>query len=95
MARQKTPKETGYRFAAEWELQSAIWFSWPVRRTLWPNCFDRVREQLAAIFVLASKFQTVRVLCAKQEQPILRSMMVSYGDASAVEFYDYQSDDIW
>ena len=95
MTHQKTPKEMSYRLVAEWERQSAIWFAWPVRRTLWPNCFDRVRKQLAAIYVIAARFQTVRVLCAKQEQPILRSMMLSYGDASAVEFYDYQSDDIW
>ena len=95
MKRQKTPKEMGYRFAAEWERQSAVWFAWPVRRSLWPSCFDRVREQLAAIYVLAARFQTVRVLCAKEEQSILRSMMIAHGDSSTVEFYDYQSDDIW
>lgn len=91
----KTPKELGYRFPAEWEPQEAIWFAWPVRRTLWPDCFDRVREQLAALYVLAARFQPVRVLCAAAEQPGLLKLMAAQGDASAVELFDYQSDDVW
>ncbi len=91
----KTPKELGYRFPAEWEPQDAIWFAWPVRRSLWPDCFDRVREQLAALYMLAARFQTVRVLCAEVEQAGLLSLMAQHGDASVVELYDYQSDDVW
>jgi agmatine deiminase len=95
MTRLQTPKELGYRFPAEWEAQEAIWFAWPVRRSLWPDCFDRVREQLAALYVLAARYQTVRVLCAAKEQPNLRALMLPHGDTSAVELYDYQSDDVW
>ncbi|TVP77885.1 MAG: agmatine deiminase family protein [Puniceicoccaceae bacterium] len=91
----KTPKALGYRFPAEWEPQEAIWFAWPVRESLWPGCFDAVRNQLAGLYVLAARFQPVRVLCAAPEQPRLRSMMAAHGDASAVELYDYQSDDVW
>lgn len=95
MAKLQTPKELGYRFPAEWEPQAAVWFAWPVRRSLWPDCFERVREQLAALYVLAARFQPVRVLCAAKEQRGLLSMMAAHGDASAVELYDYQSDDVW
>lgn len=95
MTRLQTPKELGYRFPAEWEPQEAIWFAWPVRRSLWPDCFDRVREQLAALYLLAARYQTVRVLCAAEEQPILRALMAAHGDSSRVELYDYQSDDVW
>ena len=95
MAASKTPKELGYRFPAEWEPQEAIWFAWPVRRTLWPDCFNRVRKQVAALYVLAAGYQYVRVLCAAEEQPILRKLMASHGDDSAVELYDYQTDDVW
>jgi agmatine deiminase len=95
MAALKTPKELGYRFPAEWEPQAAIWFAWPVRRSLWPDCFDRVRAQLATLYLLAARFQTVRVLCAAEEQSGLRELMAAEGDASAVELFDYQSDDVW
>ena len=90
-----SPQALGFRFPAEWEPQAAIWFAWPVHRALWPSCFDRVREQLAALYVLAARFQTVRVLCALSEQSTLRAMMVAQGDASGVELYDYQTDDVW
>jgi agmatine deiminase len=90
-----TPKELGYRFPAEWEPQAAIWFAWPVRRTLWPDCFDRVREQLAALYVLAARYQPVRVLCAESEQAGLRAFMERSGDASRVVLLDYQTDDVW
>lgn len=95
MLRIQTPKELGYRFPAEWEPQEAIWFAWPVRRSLWPDCFDRVRDQLAGLYVLAARYQPVRVLCAAEEQPTLRELMQSHGDADAVTLYDYQSDDVW
>ena len=45
--------------------------------------------------MLAARYQFVRVLCAAEEQPILRKFMASHGDDSAVELYDYQTDDIW
>lgn len=96
MARLQTPKELGYRFPAEWELQAAVWFAWPVRPTLWPDCFARVREQLAALYVLAARYQSVRVLCAAEEQPTLLKLLAKHGDtAQAIELYDYQSDDVW
>ncbi|WPJ97982.1 agmatine deiminase family protein [Coraliomargarita algicola] len=91
----ETPKELAYRFPSEWEPQSAIWFAWPVRRSLWPDCFDRVREQLAALYMLAAGYQAVRVLCAAAEQPYLLELMSAHGDTAKVELYDYQSDDVW
>lgn len=91
----QTPRDLGYRFPAEWELHQAIWFAWPVRRTLWPDCFDRVREQLASLYVLAARFQPVRVLCVASEQADLRRMMAANGDTAEAELFDYQTDDVW
>ena len=95
MARIKTPKELGYRFPAEWEPQEAVWFAWPVRSTLWPDCFDHVREKLAELYALAARYQKVRILCDFREQDTLRKLIVSYGDLTHIEFFDYQTDDVW
>ncbi len=54
-----TPKELGYRFPADWEPQAAVWFAWPTRDDLWAGVLPRVREQLAALYVLAARFQPV------------------------------------
>lgn len=95
MFRVKTPKELGYRFPAEWESQEAVWFAWPVRPNLWPDCFDHVREKLAELYALAARYQKVRVLCHFCEQDALRKLIISHGDLAQIEFFDYQSDDVW
>ncbi|MDP4612023.1 MAG: agmatine deiminase family protein [Opitutales bacterium] len=91
----RTPKELGYRFPAEWEPQEAVWFAWPTRTDLWGERNAKVKEQLAALYVLAARFQTVRVLCPVSAQPKLIELMVQAGDHSAVELFDYETDDVW
>jgi agmatine deiminase len=90
-----TPKELGYRFPAEWEPQAAVWFAWPTRDDLWTGVLAQVREQLAALYVLASRFQAVRVLCPQSAQADLQALMAQAGDASDVTLYNYQTDDVW
>lgn len=90
-----TPKELGYRFPAEWEPQAAVWFAWPTREDLWPSVLPKVREQLASLYVLAARFQTVCVLCPKAAQAELQVLMEQAGDPSRVTLYDYQTDDVW
>jgi agmatine deiminase len=90
-----TPRSLGYRFPAEWEPQAAVWFAWPTRTDLWEGVLPKVREQLAALYVLAARFQPVRVLCPQFAQADLRALMARAGDASAVTLYDYQADDVW
>jgi agmatine deiminase len=90
-----TPKGLGYRFPAEWEPQEAVWFAWPSREDLWPGRLERVRKQLAELYVLAAKYQAVRVLCAAGSQEQLLGLLHSVGGADGIELYDYATDDIW
>ncbi len=90
-----TPKELGYRFPADWEPQAAVWFAWPTRDDLWAGVLPRVREQLAALYVLAARFQPVSVLCPQSAQADLQALMAQAGDASGVTLYNYQTDDVW
>lgn len=85
----------GFRFPAEWEPQEAVWFAWPIRRDLWSGRLDAVRQQLAALYVTAARFQAVRVLCPLSAQADLRSRMAMVGDASGVTLFDYETDDVW
>jgi agmatine deiminase len=90
-----TPKGLGYRFPAEWEPQAAVWFAWPTRDDLWAGVLSQVREQLAALYVLAARFQPVCVLCPQSAQADLQALMAQAGDASEVTVYNYQTDDVW
>ena len=95
MPRISTPKGLGYRFPAEWEIQEAVWFAWPTRDDLWPGRLERVREQLAELYVLAAKYQTVRVLCAESSQKQLTDLLDAAGGSDRIELFDYETDDIW
>jgi agmatine deiminase len=95
MASLSTPKALGYRFPAEWEPQSAVWFAWPVREDLWSGVLPKVRNQLAALYVLAARFQPVHVLCPQSAQADLQVRMAQAGDATRVRLYDYETDDVW
>ena len=55
----------------------------------------QVRNQLAALYVLAARFQPVRVLCPQSAQADLQARMAQAGDASRVRLYDYETDDVW
>ena len=95
MASLDTPKALGYRFPAEWEPQAAVWFAWPVRADLWPGVLPQVRTQLAALYVLAARFQPVCVLCPQSAQADLQARLAQAGDATRVRLYDYETDDVW
>lgn len=95
MANLTTPKGLGYRFPAEWAPQEAVWFAWPSREDLWPGRLERVREQLAQLYLFVAKYQTVRVLCAAESQAQLLGLLNYAGGSDRIEVYDYKTDDIW
>ncbi|MEM7791451.1 MAG: agmatine deiminase family protein [Verrucomicrobiota bacterium] len=91
----RKPRELGYRLPAEWEPQEAVWFAWPVREDLWPGLLEKVRDELASLYVLASNFQTVRVLCPKWAEDDLKARIDQAGGSDKVELFDYETDDVW
>lgn len=84
-----------FRFPAEWEPQAAVWFAWPTRTDLWAGVLPKVLDQLAALYVLAAKYQPVCVLCPAKAQSDLKKRMLLSGDSSQVQLFDYECDDVW
>ena len=85
----------GYRLPAQWEPQEAVWFAWPVREDIWPEKIDKVREQLVSLYILAARFQQVRILCPNMHQAPLRALLVKAGSDKNILLYNYKTDDIW
>lgn len=90
-----TPRVSGYRFPAEWEPQSAVWFAWPTRIDLWEGVLSRVLDQLASLYVLAAKYEPVCVLCPAYAQADLMERMSRAGETVSITLYDYECDDVW
>ncbi|MBR9803404.1 agmatine deiminase family protein, partial [bacterium] len=57
MADQHTPKQLGYRWAAEWEPHSATWLSWPHNRDSWPGKFEPVPAVFAQFAKSVAQFE--------------------------------------
>lgn len=84
-----------FRFPAEWEPQSTVWFAWPTREDLWPGVLSKVRSRLAELYVLVSQYEPVSLLCPESIQHEVSELMAQFGDFSEVTFFDYETDDVW
>ena len=91
-----TPRAGGFRMPAEWEPQAAIWLSWPHRRKTWPGGFRPIPAAYAAFVAAISRFEPVRINCARNLQPRARQYCERAGaDLRNVAFYDHPTDDAW
>ena len=57
----KTPRQLGYRFPAEWEPQAATWFSWPHNKETWPGKFDPIPGVFTNIVKTLAPYQHVNI----------------------------------
>ena len=90
------PELAGFRRPAEWELQEAIWLSWPHRRATWPRHFRPIPAKFAEIVAHISRFERVRINLARPLQARARSLIDRAGaDLSQVAFYDHPTNDAW
>jgi agmatine deiminase len=81
---------------AEWELQEAVWMSWPHRRASWPSNFLPVPAVFARIAAEISWREKVRINAVPSLQARARSLLARAGaDLAQVEFYPHPTDDAW
>ena len=57
----KTPRQLGYRFPAEWEPQAATWFSWPHNKETWPGKFEPIPGVFTNIVKTLASYQHVNI----------------------------------
>lgn len=81
---------------AEWEPQAAVWFSWPHRLKTWPRHFRPIPAKFAEIVATVSRYEDVRVNCARALQPRARRLCQRAGaDMKRVRFLPHPTDDAW
>jgi agmatine deiminase len=68
MPSRETAKISDFRLPAEWEPQAAVWFAWPVRQDLWSGQIQQVRQQLAALYVLAARSRRARIAASHSQR---------------------------
>jgi agmatine deiminase len=85
----------GFRLPADWELQEAVWFAWPIQKELWPDDLGKVQDQLIDLYRLCAHFQKVNILCPQSAQVELLRRIRKLDTARQIELWDYETDDVW
>jgi agmatine deiminase len=82
---------------AEWELQEAVWLSWPSGH---PDCFPDTLEKVESVFAeiaaAVSRYETVRINApAARHDSIRRQISGENATMERVELYNHPNDDVW
>ncbi len=92
-----TPKQLGYRFPAEWELQSATWFSWPHKEASWPGKFAPIPEIYTHIIKIITQFQhvNINVIDDGMFEDVTKRLIQSGISQSQFTLYKIPTNDAW
>lgn len=94
---QKTPRQLGYRFPAEWEPQQATWLSWPHKEESWPDRFAPIPDVFTEIVRILTTYQQVNinVIDRAMQEDVMRRLMKASVDATRFTLYLIPTDDAW
>ncbi|NJK93909.1 MAG: agmatine deiminase family protein [Bacteroidales bacterium] len=92
-----TPKESGYRFPAEWEKHVATWLTYPHNEASFPGMMDRIYNSYLQFIKAIVKSEIVRInvpdLTYKQQ--LVDQLKEFRIDDERVEIFIHPSDDVW
>jgi agmatine deiminase len=93
----KTPKESGYRFPAEWERHEATWLSWPHNKATWPGKIDSIYGAYSQFIKALTAGEKV---CVNVNHMPMRAQAEKYlteagTDLSRVQFFLHPTNDAW
>ena len=93
----KTPKQLGYRFPAEWEPQAATWLSWPHNKETWPGKFEPIPEVFTTIVKAITPYQhvNINVADAAMHDDVLNRLTRAKIDRSRFTLHTIPTNDAW
>lgn len=94
---QKTPKELGYFFPAEFARHSATWLSWPHKEESWPGKIETIFPVYAEFVKLVAEGEKVNINVAneKMKQKALSHLQKANADLDNVQFFIHPTNDAW
>lgn len=93
----KTPKESGYYFPAEFDRHTATWLSWPHKEASWPGKIDTIYPVYARFIKLLSEGERVNINVVDEamRQQAHSHVQQAGADLSKVEFFIHPTNDAW
>jgi len=93
----KTPKESGYSFPAEFSKHEATWLSWPHKEASWPGKIQAIFPYYAQFIKELTKSEIVRINVANNAMKVfaLQYIEEAGADLSKIEFFMHPTNDAW
>lgn len=93
----KTPKELGYYFPAEFAKHDATWLSWPHKEASWPGKIDAIYPIYAQFIKLLAEGERVNinVVDESMKQNALQYLKEVQADLDQVKFFIHPTNDAW
>jgi agmatine deiminase len=93
----KTPREAGYYFPAEFARQSAMWLSWPHKEASWPGKLESIYPVYARFIKLISEGQLVNINVSDEmmKQKALHYLQDAEVNLPNVNFFFHPTNDAW
>ncbi len=95
--RNKTPKELGYYFPAEFSPHKATWFSWPHKKASWPGKIEKIYKPYSEFIAEVSKGELVNINVANVEMKDFAMNYINQAEANLdnINFYIHPTNDAW
>ena len=97
MMNEKTPKELGYYFPAEFAKHDATWLSWPHKEASWPGKIQTIYPVYAQFIKLLAEGEQVNinVVNDNMKETVLRYLTEASADLNRVKIFIHPTNDAW
>lgn len=97
MLNNKTPKQLGYHFPAEFARHSATWLSWPHKEASWPGKIETIYPVYAEFIkrVAEGEVVNINVVDDAMKQKALGYLQRINADLSKINFFVHPTNDAW
>jgi agmatine deiminase len=97
MQENRTPRQDGFFFPAEWEKHVSTWLTYPTPNESWPDNYDKVCEEYNRFVALISKGEKVNIVTKDKfhSQQLSENLDKVGADIRQITFHEFTSDDSW
>lgn len=94
---EKTPKELGYFFPAEFSKHDATWLSWPHKEASWPGKLNSIYPVYAQFIKRVAEGEQVNINVADESMKsnALHYLEAASVDLSHIKFFMHPTNDAW
>jgi agmatine deiminase len=93
----KTPKELGYHFPAEFAKHDGTWLSWPHKEASWPGKIKKIYPVYAKFIKLLAEGEQVNINVTNDamRKNALSYLVAASADLNRIKFFIHPTNDAW